>query len=62
MTPHPEFLFDGLKPGDRWCLCAARWYEALEAGVAPPVVLESTHVSALEFLSLADLERHAVTD
>ena len=60
MTPRPEFLFDGLKPGDRWCLCAARWYEALEAGVAPPVVMEATHISALEFLSMADLERHAV--
>ena len=60
VTPRPEFFFDGLKPGDRWCLCAARWYEALEAGVAPPVVLASTHISALEFLSMADLKSHAV--
>ena len=60
VTPRPEFLFDGLKPGDRWCLCAARWYEAMAAGVAPPVILEATHISALEFLSMADLQRHAV--
>lgn len=60
VTPHPEFGFPGLKPGDRWCLCAARWQEALEAGVAPPVVLEATHISAIEHLSLEDLKRHAV--
>jgi hypothetical protein len=59
-TPVPQFGFPGLKPGDRWCLCAARWKEALEAGLAPPVVLESTHVSTLEFVDLEDLERHAV--
>ena len=59
-TPRPEFLFPGLKPGDQWCLCAARWQEALDAGVAPPVVLRSTHISALEFLSLADLKAHAI--
>jgi uncharacterized protein (DUF2237 family) len=52
--------FPGLVPGDRWCLCATRWQEALEAGVAPPVVLEATHISALEWVSLADLRHHAV--
>lgn len=59
-TPVPEFDFPGLKPGDRWCLCAARWKEALQAGVAPPVVLEATHMSAVEFLDLEDLQSHAV--
>ena len=60
ITPRPEHLFPGLQPGDCWCLCAPRWQEALEAGVAPPVKLASTHISALEFVSLADLEAHAV--
>lgn len=59
-TPHPEFQFDGLKPGDRWCLCVSRWVEAMEAGVAPPVILEATSVSALEFADLDDLKKHAV--
>jgi uncharacterized protein (DUF2237 family) len=59
-TPNPEFLFPGLSPGDRWCLCAARWREAAEAGVAPPVILESTHARALEVIALADLEYHAL--
>jgi uncharacterized protein (DUF2237 family) len=59
ITPQPQWLFPGLKPGDRWCVVAARWQEALEAGVAPPVVLEATHASALEFVSLADLRAHA---
>lgn len=59
-TPAPWFDFPGLKPGDRWCLCAARWKEALDAGVAPPVVLEATHIAALEWVSLDDLKRHAV--
>ena len=58
-TPRPEFDFPGLKPGDRWCLCASRWRDALLAGMAPPVVLEATHESALEFLDLADLQAHA---
>ncbi len=58
-TPVPEYAFPGLNPGDQWCLCAARWQQALEAGVAPPVVLEATHMSALEFVSLADLQDHA---
>ena len=56
----PEFGFPGLKPGDRWCLCASRWKEALEAGVAPPVVLAATHISALEFIDRDDLLRHAL--
>ena len=59
-TPNPWFGFPGLKPGDQWCVCAARWKEALEAGAAPPVVLEATHISALEFVDLDDLQRHAV--
>jgi uncharacterized protein (DUF2237 family) len=58
-TPQPGFA--GLVPGDRWCLCAPRWQEALDAGVAPPVVLEATHLQALEWVSLDDLRRHAVT-
>jgi uncharacterized protein len=59
-TPMPHYGFPGLQPGDQWCVCAARWAEALEAGRACPVVLESTHVSALEFVDLADLRAHAV--
>jgi uncharacterized protein (DUF2237 family) len=59
-TPMPEFGFPGLKPGDRWCLCAARWQEALEAGAAPCVVLSATHDAALEHVALADLKRHAL--
>ena len=55
----PQTGFPGLKPGDQWCLCAARWAEALEAGVAPPVVLESTHACVLEWVSLDDLRAHA---
>ena len=58
-TPAPQYGFPGLKPGDQWCLCAERWKEALEAGVAPLVVLESTHVTTLEFVDLEDLQRHA---
>jgi hypothetical protein len=60
MTPRPEYGFKGLKDGDRWCLCAARWQEALKANVAPPVVLESTHRAALQYVDLADLEAHAL--
>jgi uncharacterized protein len=59
-TPMPAFEFPGLKPGDRWCLCAARWQEALEAGVAPPVLLQATHATAVEHVSLADLKDHAL--
>jgi uncharacterized protein (DUF2237 family) len=58
-TPRPEFQFPGLKPGDRWCLCASRWQEALDAGMAPPVVLEATHASTLEYASMRDLKAHA---
>ncbi|GAB4550270.1 MAG: DUF2237 family protein [Phycisphaerales bacterium] len=61
-TPRPEFAFPGLKPGDRWCLCAARWAEAREAGVAPGVVLEATHERALEVAPLEALHAHGVTD
>ncbi|WP_165701572.1 DUF2237 family protein [Crateriforma conspicua] len=59
-TPNPMFDFPGLQPGDRWCLCAARWKEAFDAGMAPAVVLESTHISALEFANLDELKQHAV--
>jgi hypothetical protein len=59
-TPTPEFGFPGLRPGDRWCLCAPRWQEAMEAGQAPRVVLRATHEAALAYCSLADLKRLAV--
>lgn len=60
-TPVPDFNFPGLKPGDRWCLCASRWQEALKAGVAPPVILSATHARALEVVSLDELKKHALT-
>ena len=60
ITPVPEYGFPGLRPGDRWCVCVTRWAEALEEGIAPPVVLEATHLSALEFVSLEDLQKLAV--
>jgi hypothetical protein len=60
-TPRPELGFPGLKPGDRWCLCASRWAEAHAAGVAPPVVLAATHARSLEFVDLADLQQAAKT-
>jgi uncharacterized protein (DUF2237 family) len=59
-TPVPAFNFPGLKPGDRWCLCALRWKEALDAGVAPPVILSSTHASAVEYVSLNELKANAL--
>jgi uncharacterized protein (DUF2237 family) len=59
ITPNLGFGFPGLKPGDRWCLCVERWKEACMEGVAPPVVLEATHISALEFVSLEQLQAHA---
>ena len=59
-TPVPAADFPGLKPGDCWCLCALRWKEALEAGNAPPVILEATHDSVLRHVTLAELERHAL--
>lgn len=58
-TPVPEYQFPGLKSGDRWCLCASRWKEALDDGMAPPVILEATHASALEYISLDELKQHA---
>ncbi len=60
-TPRPEYRFAGLEDGDRWCLCALRWKEALAAGVAPAVVLECTHERALEFLTLEQLQEYAFT-
>ena len=59
-TPLPEYGFPGLKPGDRWCLCAPRWQEALESDAAPKVVLGATHEGALDYCKLADLKRYAV--
>lgn len=60
-TPRPEYKFPGLKDGDQWCLCAARWKEAFEAACAPEVVLEATHESALEIVTLEALMKHAKT-
>ncbi len=59
ITARPEFSFPGLVAGDRWCLCASRWKQALEAGCAPAVILEATHAKALEYVTLADLKYHA---
>ncbi len=59
-TPHPEFGFRGLKSGDKWCLCAARWVEALQEGVAPQLVLAATHEVMLEYAPLAELKKYAV--
>ena len=59
-TARPEYRFRGLTPGDRWCLCALRWREALEAGVAPAVVLECTHERALDYVALHSLQAHAL--
>ncbi|MFM7011650.1 MAG: DUF2237 family protein [Betaproteobacteria bacterium] len=59
-TPRPEYRFAGLKDGDRWCLCALRWKEALAAGVAPEVVLASTHIRALDFVTIEQLTAYAV--
>ena len=60
-TPQPDLEFPGLKPGDRWCVCAPRWKEALDAGVAPPVVLDSTHEETLAIVTLGVLKDHAFT-
>ncbi len=60
VTPRPEFGFAGLRPGDRWCVCAARWQDAYDAGAAPPVVLASTHERALEVIPITALREHAV--
>lgn len=60
ITPRPDYGFPGLQPGDFWCLCALRWAEALEAGVAPKVRLDACHIGALNHVTLADLQRHAL--
>ena len=60
VTPVPESGFPGLKPGDQWCVCAARWRKALEAGVAPPVMLQATHEETLAVIPLSDLRRYAL--
>ena len=59
-TPVPAYEFPGLKPGDRWCLCAPRWREAYDAGMAPKVILESCHISTLEFATLEELREYKV--
>lgn len=59
ITPMPEYGFPGLKPGDRWCLCASRWKQAYEAGCAPPVCLRATHERALELIELDVLKQFA---
>ena len=61
-TPVPQYQFPGLKPGDKWCLCASRWQEAYDAGKAPQVVLEATHMSTVEFANIEDLKELAVED
>lgn len=58
-TPRPEFDFPGVKPGDKWCLCALRWKQAFDAGFAPNVILEATHEATLRYASLADLKEYA---
>lgn len=62
ITPNPVFQFPGLKPGDRWCLCASRWLEAYQAGVAPKVVLEATHEKTLSYVPLEELVKFAVKE
>ena len=61
LTPMPQYGFAGLSPGDQWCVCAERWKEAFDAGHACGVILESTHMSTLEYIDLADLQRHAIS-
>ena len=60
LTPRPEYGFPGLREGDKWCVCVSRWKEALDAGVAPKVSLEATHVNALRTVSVDDLLAHAL--
>lgn len=60
VTPAPEYDFPGLREGDRWCMCASRWLAAAEDGVAPPVILEATHIRALQVTTMADLEYHGL--
>ncbi|MGY6744122.1 MAG: DUF2237 family protein [Cecembia sp.] len=62
LTPRPEYLFPGLKPGDRWCLCASRWVEAYRAGSAPKVILEATHEKTLQYVPLEELVKFAAKD
>ena len=62
ITPNPMYHFPGLQPGDRWCVCVERWKEAMQHGFAAPVVLEATHISTLEFVSLEELREFAVPD
>lgn len=59
LTPRPEYLFPGLRAGDRWCLCASRWVEAYKAGKAPLVVLEATHEKTLSYITLSELVKYA---
>ena len=61
-TPQPLYNFPGLRPGDYWCVCLARWLEAHEAGVAPPIKLDAVHSSALEFIDLSVLESYRIAD
>jgi uncharacterized protein (DUF2237 family) len=61
-TPMPQYGFAGLSPGDQWCVCAERWKEAFDAGHACGVILESTHMSTLEYVDLADLQVHAIAN
>ena len=60
-TPNPRYGFAGLKPGDRWCICVERWKQALDAGHACPVLLDATHISALEFVDLETLRQHSIS-
>jgi len=60
VTPAPQYGFKGLKPGDQWCVCAASWKEALDEGVAAPIILSATHERALEYMSLEELQAHAI--
>ena len=62
ITPNPMYRFPGLQPGDRWCLCASRWCEAMKAGKAPPVVLEATHMATLEYASVEELRTGSPDD
>ena len=59
-TPRPEYNFNGIKPGDRWCLCAMRWKEAFSNGIAPPVFLDSTHIETLKVIDLNILQQYAI--
>jgi hypothetical protein len=61
-TPVPAYEFPGLQPGDRWCICALRWKEALDAGVAPPIILEATHSSVLDYIPLKKLQAHSLVE